>query len=251
MNSSTVKTQRLRNSKSTRGAVPLGQPLQRRLAAYAGAAAATAAGLVATAPAAQAQIVYTPAHQTATCGLTACSRSIFIDFNQDGLQDFQIHLSYSPSQNQDVLDVYGNKNQQGDILQGYYGTANVFHYGDRIGKSGSYFRRAAFMAVNCLHTSRNCASGGLWAERTNAFLGFKFTLSDGYHWGWAEVSTRSGTDSITVHLEGYAYDTVPDQRIRAGQTDDEGIPQAALDPGSLGMLALGASTLRLRRPKNP
>lgn len=87
-----------------------------------------------------------------------------------------------------------------------------------------------------------------WCDAQYRFLGLRFELDGAFHWGWAEVSVKSvpGT-SLKVHLEGYAYGTVPGQKLRAGQKGGDG-PEAAL--GSLGALALRFPGLSLWR-QNP
>ena len=81
---------------------------------------------------------------------------------------------------------------------------------------------------------------GAWypPNPTAGYLGLEFEGSDGnIHFGWAYF------DSIG-NLEGAAYNTVPDQRILAGQTS------STPEPGTLGLLALGALGLGLWRRKN-
>jgi hypothetical protein len=215
--------------------------LCKRLAAYAVSAGSAAGGLLLTGSQANAQIVYTPAHKTITCGLGACSHTIYIDLNHDGLQDFQLSVNYSAVLHWDEMAARGNHAEQGEIGQGYYGSAFVFPLGARIGRAGQYFRTAAFMAVNCRSASSRCSTA--WENQTEKFLGLKFNLSDGVHWGWAEVTTRTSTSSMTLHLEGYADESVPGEKISAGQLNGEGVSGA----GSLGLLALGAPGLEYWR----
>jgi hypothetical protein len=221
--------------------------LRRRLAAYAVSAGSAAAGLVLGPLHASAQIVYTPAHKTITCGLESCSQTIFIDLNHDGVLDFQLSVSYSAAQHWDNMRARGNPAEQADIGQNYYGSAIVFAAGARIGRAGEYFRTKAFMAVNCRSASSRCATA--WENQAGKFLGLKFHLADGVHWGWAEVTTRTSTNSITVHLEGYAYDTIAGEKISAGQLNEEGASKPAPGTGSLGVLALGAPGLELWRSR--
>ncbi|HEY1659572.1 MAG TPA: hypothetical protein VGG14_14555, partial [Candidatus Sulfotelmatobacter sp.] len=60
----------------------LGQPIAKRLRAYAMAGA----GIAAVTPAARAEIVYTPAHNNVNL-------DYYLDLNHDGILDFHIHSS--------------------------------------------------------------------------------------------------------------------------------------------------------------
>lgn len=109
--------------------------LCKRLGAYAVSVGA-AAGVMAAAPAAEAQIVYTPEHQTIHCSLSSCSQTIFIDLNHDGVTDFRIHLGYSARSHWDVLAVRGDGAEHADISQGYYGSAMALPFGVSLGGLG-------------------------------------------------------------------------------------------------------------------
>lgn len=88
-------------------------------------------------------------------------------------------------------------------------------------------------------------TGGPWLNKSG-YLGFRFTTSGGqFHYGWADfgISVSSDGRAGEAFFGPYAYDTVPDQSIRAGQTS------ATPEPGTLGLLALGALGLGLWRRK--
>jgi hypothetical protein len=84
---------------------------------------------------------------------------------------------------------------------------------------------------------------GYWGDAQGRFLGLEFTVQGQKHFGWARLN---GTATLT----GYAYETVPNKPIRAGQTGpvaDNLLPElrsappssASLQPPALGLLALG------------
>jgi hypothetical protein len=111
---------------------------------------------------------------------------------------------------------------------------------------------------------------GLWVNLTDRYLGLKLELTDGAHFGWARLSVYVKRNDIQVQITGYAYETIPNQPIVAGQTsgtfgdqpysDDEsnraGSAQATGEqkvlPASLGLLALGEPGIPFwRREESP
>jgi hypothetical protein len=110
---------------------------------------------------------------------------------------------------------------------------------------------------------------GPWVSVTKRYLGLKFQIDGKTHYGWARLNVQVQGNNITATLTGYAYESIPNKRIRAGQTRSKveyaasavsageqtsrsGVissdqisdtPQTA----SLGILALGAPACRHRR----
>ena len=103
---------------------------------------------------------------------------------------------------------------------------------------------------------------GKWLNVTNGYLGLKFTIKRKTHYGWARLTVRAlGGAFIKATLTGYAYETIPNKAVIAGQTkamDDSKCRKqpnpAALTmptpaPATLGALALGAPGLSIWRRK--
>ena len=87
---------------------------------------------------------------------------------------------------------------------------------------------------------------GRWYGVKNHYLGFEFEINRKVHYGWARMSVNSFTCYGCIgQIEGYAYETVPNKPIRAG--DEGGPDEASVAPASLGMLALGAPGFNARR----
>ena len=57
---------------------------------------------------------------------------------------------------------------------------------------------------------------GNWSDQQNKYLGLKFTDGANSHYGWLRLSVSKTADTIIVH--DYAYNSIPNQGIQAGQT---------------------------------
>jgi hypothetical protein len=103
---------------------------------------------------------------------------------------------------------------------------------------------------------------GPWANggkgSTNRYLGLKFKISGQFHYGWARLTVVTPAHGgWTATLTGYAYETVANKGILAGQTSDSDTtsemnpttPASAFRPASLGLLGLGAVGLSIWRRK--
>jgi hypothetical protein len=239
----------------------LEKKLDTRLIAYVAAASAAGVGLLAQS--AEAKIVYTQANVDIVRNQTA----VTIDFNNDGIADFSLFyggetlgvrrngnlppegafgsgLNVYPAQT--ANQVWGIKSTKGwecaaalpNGVKVGPGAPFQNHYLPLWAASGSYTRGA----------TEHCP----WGEQhRGAFLGLKFVVNGETHYGWAHITVGS----TTTVLNGYAYETVPNQPIDTGKTSG---PVAALDlpilagpqPATLGMLAQGSRGLAIwRRPE--
>jgi hypothetical protein len=86
---------------------------------------------------------------------------------------------------------------------------------------------------------------GPWAGKgqgvSDRYLGLKFVIDGEVHYGWARFSVtvehHRQYDDVSGTLAGYAYETVPDKPIIAGQITGSDV--ITLQPETLGGLALG------------
>jgi hypothetical protein len=237
--------------------------LDKNLTAYVAAASAAGVAMFAAVPPAAAEVVFTPTNTPISAGT-----SYLLDLNHDGITDFTLRRCRSvcggdghSSTLQVDLDVAGN----GVAPAGkpFPFDAAALERGTPIGprytfttKSGSY--PGIGMARAFEYSVTNFT--GPWANVTNRFLGLKFLIDGQVHYGWARLTVTNFNQHGTATLTGYAYETVPNQRIFAGERgtpdpDDEAViaPPAvpAAQPASLGMLARGAHSLELWRRRQP
>ena len=78
--------------------------------------------------------------------------------------------------------------------------------------------------------------GNWFPNVKNRYLALTFIVNGKKHYGWARVSVQSTEHPLTLTgtLTGYAYETIPNKPIKAGQTHGR-------DKATLGRLAQGAS----------
>lgn len=85
-------------------------------------------------------------------------------------------------------------------------------------------------------------SGGPWLNVRDRYVGLKFSIHGKPHFGWARLSVSfDTTHAIQATLTGYAYETVSNRPIKAGQT--LGSDAALAESASLGRLAAGKAVI--------
>lgn len=112
---------------------------------------------------------------------------------------------------------------------------------------------AAMAEVSGCHAS-TCGYRGKWIKTHDRYLGVKFTIHGQMHYGW--VSVNVGKDPSGAVLTGYAYETIPNKPIIAGQksgsvvagrTDLREMHVPSPQPATLGVLARGTDGLAVWR----
>ena len=255
----------MKTSPSSSKPVNLGDSLYQHLHMYALAASAASVSLLAMAQPSDAEIVYTPANVT-----IGTNQHYDLDLNNDGIPDFTIKAFgkyFEPVTYINSLTVRhaqkGNKVAAhlafGLNRGGAYNFAYALSSGIPISKQARHFSAArATMTWVC-----DCDAGGYyrgsWLSHSsheplsNRYLGFEFKINGEVHYGWARLNAIYGGAVLT----GYAYETIPDQGINAGQEQETekkvGQPnpaartQPAQKPATLGMLAHGSRGLAMWR----
>jgi hypothetical protein len=224
-------TDKARGRRERRGA--LSKALEGRLAAY---ALAAGAGIVCTAQPAHAGIIYTPADITFTGG------TVFIPFN--GVNDFRFTMRTADGE--DAFLSMGGLGNPGAGVVGKGSLASALALGMQIGPKAPFVKirsGAALMAEAYYISSFDYGYKGKWKNAADKFLGVRFDINGQAHFGWAEFDVSVDRLNFSATLLGYAYDTVANQGLRAGQTSAPGAPAATPEPATLGLLALGSVAL--------
>jgi hypothetical protein len=267
-----------------RSQIRLSSKLEKKLWAYAAAASAAGIGILATAPGAEAKVVYTPTNQK-----VPLFSSLPIDMNGDGAIDF--YLVQSRGVSVGASNVYSDlavchtqpRSGYGCISSASSNAPNAANEvrvvseeaadlaagaqigpGQQWGGKGHWVNMALRVIVH--FSSKTSQQWRFpWANQGkgvfNRYLGFKFKIGNDFHYGWARVSVRTSTDAsqgFYATLTGYAYETVPGKAIVAGATSDaEEVgavtsmqPMIDAKAPSLGMLGRGAAGLAIWRKED-
>jgi hypothetical protein len=228
----------------------LSEPLNRRLNTYTQVASAAGVSLLALSGASEAKVVYTETYQVTH------AFPLYIDLNHDGIKDFLLRTSfYKGSSGLEVgLNVSGYHNAENVVGgrrvswgSGYFlSVASALRAGALIGPRGNFSVRFPIMAAELFEGVGSQGSDlGPWAGKgkgvTDRYLGLKFVVDGEVHYGWARISVTLGhhrqTGDVSGTLTGYAYETVPDKPIIAGQIT--GAEVITAQPETLGRLAIG------------
>ncbi len=248
-----------RISHKNRIPILLSHGLDRKLFAYAAAATAASAGIMALAQPSQAEVIFTPTHQ-----MVPMRGTLALDLNGDGTTDFTFHniigscglAAGFPECSQYTfqgLDADGNSALNGVLIGTRW--ASALPAGKKVGPGGKF---TAIGSMEQCHTifGQTAYGSGPWLNMQNRYLGLAFTIAGQTHYGWARltVTVKPGTcRPTTAVLTGYAYETVPGKPIATGQRSGTAAEVSAVEgpQATLGMLAQGSVGLDAwRRDEN-
>ena len=199
---------------------------------------------------AEAKIVYTPAHVN-----VAFRQGYGINFDRNTIPE--VYLSRSGDEGFSWVHAFISYMKSGGVAatQHLGGWTPAILPGAKIGPARHF---ATWRPMASVYSGYSRWYGP-WANRgkgvKDRYLGVKFMGKDAYlHYGWARISVMTNAHNFTnVLLTGYAYETIPGKAIIAGATkgpedaEPGALNTSAPEPGSLGVLALGAPGLSIWR----
>ncbi|HTR25967.1 MAG TPA: hypothetical protein VMI10_18485 [Terriglobales bacterium] len=239
--------------RSPRKIAHLPDSVRQRLHTYTLVASATGVTMLALAPRSEAEIVYTPANLE-----IAPIATYTLDVDNDGTTDFTFFDTYYDANG--TLAVRGVPGNQVALAEGKFSRdAAAIRSGRGIGPrarfGGSGYSVMMASGWYNVYFPYNFRCAGPWKDKQNRYLGLKFMIGGEVHYGWARLSeTCDRGNRNSALLTGYAYETIANKKIKAGQEQgtDDGIGQPdtpASDDATpnLGALAQGARGLRYWR----
>jgi hypothetical protein len=171
---------------------------------------------------ANAQIVYfdvNPDLSFACNGNQHCSKSYSLDLNNDGLGDFIILLGHGCINNC-IRSVSIAPDSSVNAFAISSNGAKKFFMNDTIGPAQTWQNSSSAVL-------RRWGSGsvyaGEWIYETDKYLGLSINVSGLTYYGWVRLDVT--VDSVTGFrtIKDYAYNTIPNQPILAGQTMTTGV----------------------------
>jgi hypothetical protein len=231
---------------------------------YALAASAAGIGVLVLSQPIEAKIVYHKANLV----VPIFPQLLGLDLNHDGIVDFRLDVGSFISRHVSGSFVSIYPPVVGNSVQGKNRSPFALKSGAEIGPHNHFSKFAYDMArrrvIFSTHGQHTTTFFGYWANGGNGvkdrFLGLSFMVKGEKHYGWARLNVAPMDGWWNATLTGYAYETVPNRPIIAGNTkgpDDDGMdsPDASLtapapQPATLGMLALGAPALSIWRREN-
>jgi hypothetical protein len=240
----------------------LSTSLRRQLDMYGMAAAATGMSLAALSSPANAEVVYTAAHQEIG------SKGIVIDFNHSGHGDVEIAANRNFFGDGRALVAYSHESNRafGDAHNGNF--VSMLPVGYTVGPNSAKFKLGVASSVYpknkkflyyCQAGSGGASCDGPWYQTGGtaaSYVGFQFLIEGQIHYGWVRLRLEvTGRNFQTkVYLTGYAYESVANKPIVTGKTSGavEGTSDESAAPttprATLGILSAGSAALPLWRP---
>jgi hypothetical protein len=224
-----------------------------RLTAYTIAAAAAGVTALVAIPPAAAEIVFTPTQSILTLG------TVLIDLDHNGVNDFVLSVGVFPVGDR-RLNVRGLSPRNG--IQGYVGPSYpplALKSGYVIGQGDGFYQDVAPAANVEVNENLQTVISGPFPNVGDRFLGLRFVIDGKTHYGWAVLNVKAAAPghipNLHVALLGYAYNTVPNEAIHAGQVSERS-SELLPNRGTLAALALGWPVLRrkeeeLKSPCSP
>jgi len=216
----------------------LSESLHKRLSAYVLAASAAGAGMLALAQPAEARIV-SRRIDVALCGL---ENYPFYPAGLTGKPTFNFWGAFdyrsSRSGYSFVAEGFSGNSEGASAVLAPNGSVASLRQGSLVGSGRTFGKGNSDGLLFTYHRFQGSKRHeGNFKFNQIDYLGFRFAIVAKQHFGWVRMRIRNRPNGLcraVEHLIDYAYETIPNKPIKAGQTHGK-------DDSTLGRLAQGAS----------
>lgn len=144
----------------------------------------------------------------------------YLDMNNDSINDFYLGLgiwqefispSYQPISYVSQIHSIGNNTYIYANLDNINNCAAILDLNDTIDQNSNWLSWIKFVYINIPNVFINCG-----VPYQDKYYGFRIDVNDNSHYGWLHLNANGRGEFV---LKSYAYNTAPNQLIKAGQTE--------------------------------
>lgn len=194
---------------------------------------------------ANAQIVYTDVIPDVVRGCnypSPCGADFLIDLNNDGINDFtfapRAHSFSCGNCSPNPVNILGTRDSALVISTAQswiVDTVGGFDLNKSMDSSLAWTNAEYNLAQNgerCMactngNGSHKVTQGitGNWQNVSGKFMGLKIKMGSDFYYGWIKLGVSIASYSVSITIMEYAYNSIPNQPILAGQTTVTGITE--------------------------
>jgi hypothetical protein len=151
-----------------------------------------------------------------------------LDLNEDGIQDFSINVMPVGFAN-GVREYFQiNSHRDGRVLMNQEEitplTSGIEIDEEKGGIDADWGIFTGYMMVRTVTENQPDQWSGPWAPDKDYYVGLSIRINGEYHYGW--VKLQADKESHAMFVQEYAFQTVPNKPIKAGQRKSDGVREA-------------------------
>jgi len=167
------------------------------------------------------QIIYTDVDPDTT--ISEFQQGYGVDFNHDDKID--LHITLLSNVGVWVMHLIPDSNADFTYVVYDGEEASVLVDNDYISESSDFYRLGDGWGSLLYGYWEDSGEFGNWTGiQEDKYLGIKFEINDDFHYGWIKLSTIiHDYDNMEFTLKGFAYNTIANEGIKAGDTGQVGV----------------------------
>jgi len=160
------------------------------------------------------------------------------DVDGDGTSDFNL---FATSISSESVVVFGFANVNNAVVGPAFGKLDA---GFTVGSTADFVRGPSGNLLRIMNTDGDLRPGavdGGWSSgEDNGYIGFRFDIAGGTHYGWAAVTLSRSTARVIISEAWY-------ENVAGASINTAAVPEVSQFSLGLGALAMGAAGLRRMR----